>query len=86
MNEQIVEFKNEKPANPPVKIFQYLYKGRPVYYITSYCCDIPGKVLNAQGEQLCEPDGGITGRGDGKCADFFETRTAEKLIWEDLRK
>ncbi|KAA9340332.1 hypothetical protein F0P94_06650 [Adhaeribacter soli] len=86
MNELIVEFKNEAPTNPPVKIFRYQYQDQPVYYVSGRCCDIPGKVLNAQGEQLCEPDGGITGRGDGKCPDFFETRTQEKLVWEDLRK
>ncbi|MFT5791167.1 MAG: hypothetical protein ACI9LI_000499, partial [Saprospiraceae bacterium] len=28
----------------------------------------------------------FTGKGDGKCADFFDARTNEKLIWEDERK
>ena len=32
-----------------------------------------------------EPDGGITGRGDGKCTDFFQTRTDERLWWADTR-
>jgi hypothetical protein len=86
LNERIQEFQHEKPTNPPVKIYQYQYQNQEVYYIAGYCCDIPGKVFNAHGKQLCEADGGITGRGDGKCPDFFTTRTNENLIWEDLRK
>jgi hypothetical protein len=35
---------------------------------------------------LCLPDGGITGQGNGKCANFFIERTNEKLIWEDSRE
>lgn len=86
LKEKISGFEMEKPANPPIKIFSYLYQGQEVYHITSHCCDIPSEVYTLQGQQLCQPDGGITGRGDGKCADFFQTRTNEKLIWEDLRK
>jgi hypothetical protein len=86
LKEKIIVFGKEKPANPPIKIYSYLYQNQEVYYITSRCCDIPGEVYTSQGKQLCQPDGGITGRGDGKCADFFQTSTNEKLIWEDLRK
>jgi hypothetical protein len=35
---------------------------------------------------MCAPDGGFTGKGDGKCTYFFDARTNEKLIWEDERK
>ena len=86
LNNQIQGFQKDKPANPPVKIYSYLYHFQEVYYITGRCCDIPSAVYDATGKQLCQPDGGITGRGDGKCADFFESRTDEKLIWEDARK
>lgn len=86
LRQMIWQFEDEKPANPPVKIYRYRYQNQFVYFITGRCCDIPGQVFNVEGQQLCQPDGGITGRGDGKCADFFETRTDEKLIWEDLRK
>ena len=82
---QIENFEKDKPANPPVKIFSYQYKGQLVYYITGRCCDIPSAVLSVEGQQLCQPDGGITGKGDGKCADFIETRTEEQLVWEDSR-
>ena len=84
--QQIEEFKQDKPANPPVKIYRYFYRNSQVYYITSRCCDIPGALFDVEGQQLCQPDGGYTGKGDGKCPDFFANRTDEKLIWEDLRK
>ena len=84
--QRIEEFKQDKPANPPVKIYRYLYRNSQVYYITSRCCDIPSSLFDVEGQQLCQPDGGYTGKGDGKCADFFTKRTDEKLIWEDLRK
>ena len=79
------EFEKAKPANPPVKIYSYRYHNQLVYLITGRCCDIPSEVYTTDGKQLCQPDGGITGRGDGRCADFSETKTEEKLIWEDLR-
>lgn len=85
LTRQIEDFKQAKPANPPVKIYRYLYRNEPVYYISRRCCDIPGALFTVEGQQLCQPDGGITGKGDGKCPDFFTTRTQEELVWEDLR-
>lgn len=76
----------EKPANPSAKIYGYTYLGQQVYYLTSRCCDIPGRVYNSEGEVICEPDGGITGKGDGRCTDFFDARQNEVLIWEDKRQ
>ena len=83
---RIAEFEKDKPANPPVKIYSYSYKGQTVYFITSRCCDIPSEVYSVEGQQLCQPDGGFSGKGDMKCVDFFDARTNEKLVWEDLRK
>ncbi|MFC5270957.1 DUF6970 domain-containing protein [Adhaeribacter terreus] len=86
LKEKIAAFEKDKPANPPVKIYSYQYQNQQVYFITGRCCDIPSEVYSVEGQQLCQPDGGYTGRGDGKCADFFTNRSEEKLIWEDLRK
>ncbi|MFD2246746.1 DUF6970 domain-containing protein [Pontibacter ruber] len=82
----IQQLQEEKPANPPAKIYRYTYNNQEVYYLTGRCCDIPSKLFNVKGDVLCEPDGGITGKGDGKCPDFFEKRTNETLIWEDKRE
>ncbi len=81
----IQDLEHGKPANPPAKIYRYTYNDQEVYYLTGRCCDIPSKLYNMNGKLLCEPDGGITGRGDGQCPDFFERRTNETLIWEDKR-
>ncbi|QCR25143.1 hypothetical protein C1N53_17570 [Pontibacter sp. SGAir0037] len=82
----VQQLRQEDPANPPAKIYRYKYKEQTVYYLTSRCCDIPGKLFDVNGEVICEPDGSITGEGDGKCADFFKERTNETLIWEDKRE
>lgn len=51
------------------------YKNQTVYYVTSPCCDQYNYVYDENKEALCAPDGGFTGRGDGKCSDFT-TETA----------
>ncbi|MHC2990560.1 hypothetical protein OB13_02775 [Pontibacter sp. HJ8] len=86
LSDLIRELEQEPPANPPAKLYRYNYKEQEVYYLPSRCCDIPGKVYDVDGNLLCEPEGGITGKGDGRCTDFLETRTNETLIWEDKRE
>ncbi|MBR0570067.1 hypothetical protein KB205_05540 [Microvirga sp. STS03] len=82
----IQQLEQEAPANPPAKIYRYTYNNLEVYYLTGRCCDIPSKLFDKDGNQLCAPDGGITGKGDGRCPDFFEKRTNATIIWEDKRE
>ncbi|WP_242926262.1 DUF6970 domain-containing protein [Pontibacter vulgaris] len=86
LSQLIQQLEQEAPANPPAKVYRYTYNNQEVYYLTGRCCDIPGKLFDKDGNQLCEPDGGITGKGDGRCTDFAEKRTNETLIWEDKRE
>ena len=86
IQEKIEEISSKEVSNPPTKVYQYTYNDQTVYYITSKCCDIPSSLYDDNCNKLCSPDGGITGKGDGKCSDFFDTRTDEKLIWKDERK
>lgn len=83
--EKIEQLKKDDPANPPASVWQYEYKGQTVYYIPPRCCDIPSQLLDSNCNLVCSPDGGLTGKGDGKCTDFFEKRTRAKLIWKDKR-
>ncbi len=85
VSDLIKEIEAEPVSNPPRSVWQYLYKGEIVYYIPSICCDIPSRLLGADCKLICNPDGGFAGTGDGKCKDFFTTRTKEKLIWQDKR-
>ncbi len=86
IQEKIIEISSAEISNPPAKIYQVKYNDVTVYYVTSKCCDIPSALYDANCNKICSPDGGFTGKDDGKCTDFFDARTNEKLIWEDERK
>ncbi|MDB5270063.1 MAG: hypothetical protein JWP58_3103 [Hymenobacter sp.] len=75
----------ERKRNPITRIFLYDYRGQKVYYVSAPCCDQFSQVFDTQGTLMCNPDGGITGKGDGKCPDFEKNKTNEKLVWQDPR-
>ena len=81
----IANIEQEPVWNPPATITRYTYKGAQVYYLAAHCCDIRSKLYDANGAVICEPDGGISGKGDGKCDDFIATRNDEHLVWRDPR-
>ncbi|MDP2088036.1 MAG: hypothetical protein Q8J84_01390 [Flavobacteriaceae bacterium] len=85
IREKIEQFKREKVSNPPRSVYSYQYKGKTVFYITSDCCDQYNTLYDVNCNVICFPDGGITGMGDGRCSDFFQTATNEVLIWKDTR-
>lgn len=72
-------------ANPPVVISRYVFQGDTVYFLPARCCDVPSTLYRADGSIVCHPDGGLTGKGDGKCPTFFAERKDEKIIWTDPR-
>jgi hypothetical protein len=81
----IAKYESEPVGNPPQSIWQYEYQGQTVYYVPPQCCDQYGTLYDVNGDIICAPDGGLTGRGDGRCPDFFQERKKEKLIWKDTR-
>lgn len=81
----IVQMEEAPVSNPPASIWQYRYRQRKVFYVPPVCCDVPSTLYDADGNRLCSPDGGLTGRGDGRCPDFFETRSDELRVWRDPR-
>jgi hypothetical protein len=85
VDELITKFQSEPVGNPPQSIWRYEYKGQTVYFVPQQCCDMFSTLYDANGAQICAPDGGIAGQGDGKCPDFFAERTGETLIWQDPR-
>lgn len=76
-------FLNERKSeeNLPQEIWEYKYLNETVYYVISQCCDQFNLLLDKNGNIICAPDGGFTGKGDGQCSDFFEKRKDKKLIW-----
>ena len=81
----IVEFQLQPVGNPPQSIWQYEFAGKTVYYVPPQCCDMFGSLYDADGTYICAPDGGIAGRGDGRCPNFRAERTNERLVWKDFR-
>ena len=75
----------ERKRNPLTRILRYRYGGQTVYYISAPCCDQYSNVFDTRGKLICQPDGGLTGKGDGKCPDFDKTKANEKLVWQDPR-
>jgi hypothetical protein len=86
INKLIVQFKAEEVQNPPRKIFSYTYNGNPVYYVPAPCCDFFSDLYDKNCELIAHPDGGFTGKGDGRAKDFNKTKTNERLVWADPRK
>jgi hypothetical protein len=60
-----------------LSVDMYLYKEDTVYLFVPPCCDRFSELYDQDGKLICHPDGGITGKGDGKCADFV--KKAEKI-------
>ena len=74
-----------RKRNPITRILRYQYEGKTVYYISAPCCDQYSEVYDTRGKLICQPDGGITGKGDGQCADFEKRKSNEKMVWQDPR-
>ncbi|GGG39326.1 DUF6970 domain-containing protein [Hymenobacter glacieicola] len=83
--DRIQQHSNAEKQNPPIHIYSYQLDGATVYYESSPCCDQFTNLYAADGKLLCHPDGGLTGKGDGKCPDFVKNRTEERLVWQDPR-
>lgn len=81
----IQQLETQPVANPPAFIARYEYKGDTVYFVPQRCCDVMSVVYRSDGVVMCHADGGIAGRGDGRCPDFFTERKNERIIWRDPR-
>jgi hypothetical protein len=78
---KIDSFKLKEAHEQPQRVVEYMYKGKKVYYVVMPCCDFFNEVYDANCKFLGAPDGGFTGKGDGKIPDFFEAAKNEKLVW-----
>jgi len=73
------------PQTPTAAIWQYVYQGNSVFLVPAACCDQFNPVYDVDCKVLCHPDGGITGKGDMQCTDFYNTATDKELVWKDTR-
>lgn len=86
VNRMITDFQSKPVGNPPQSIYRYDYNGKTVYYVPPQCCDQYSTLYDANGNAICAPDGGLTGKGDGRCSDFSQVAKNKTLIWQDERK
>jgi hypothetical protein len=86
MPECLLEKIKSMAANPkegaPQSVISYIYKNQTVYYVVSPCCDKYNVVYDKDCKVLGYPDGGYTGRGDGKMSDFKDEASQPKIVWE----
>ena len=75
----------ERKRNPTIRITRYRYDDETVYYESAPCCDQFSTLYDVKGAVLCHPDGGMTGKGDGRCGSFDKRKTNEQLVWQDPR-
>jgi len=86
----IARLQSEPVRNPPAKIIRYTSAGRSYYYVPPAAGDQFSSLYNSAGKQICAPDGGVTGGGDGKCPSFVRkmlfSHDPGKIVWQDTRE
>lgn len=82
---KIDSFKLKEAHERPQRVVEYTYKGKKVYYVVMPCCDFFNEVYDENCKYLGAPDGGFTGRGDGKLPDFAEQAKPGKEIWKSAK-
>lgn len=88
LQERIEEYEAASEGRWPFEIWQYEYRGERVFYLPLsriLCCDVLSILYDAEGEVICRPEGGFTGRGDGRCPDFDRRRSVGVLVWNPGR-
>ncbi|MEK6890000.1 MAG: hypothetical protein AABW82_03520 [Nanoarchaeota archaeon] len=61
----IVKYYNIKENAKIIK--KCTYQSETVYYKITNCCDNYNSLYSIWGNLICSPDGGLTGKGDGRC-------------------
>ncbi len=85
VQQKIEQIKAQARWNPPAEVNEYIYNGKTTFLFTSDCCDQYIMLYDDQCNLICAPAGGITGKGDGKCTDFYNTAKLIRMIWKDPR-
>jgi hypothetical protein len=64
------------------KVYEYSFRGEAVYlFVPTNCPDALYNLYDKNCNLVCSPSGGISGNGDGKCSDFYQQSTNEKLVY-----
>lgn len=79
--QSLIKKMTAEPNGSPQSVTRYTYKDQTVYYLVSPCCDKYNVVYDSSCNILGYPDGGFTGRGDGKMTNFADDATNKKIVW-----
>jgi hypothetical protein len=85
VQQKIDSIKQQPRWNPPAQVDEYEYKGKRIFLFSSPCCDQYNIAWDGNCQYVCAPSGGLTGKGDGKCADFNNAAKHIRLVWKDER-
>lgn len=61
-------------------VVRHFIGGQIYYYVRSPCCDFHNFLFASDGSYLCAPDGGFTGRGDGKCPKGLWAKRSDGVV------
>ncbi|MEO8108768.1 MAG: hypothetical protein ABI594_01990 [Ginsengibacter sp.] len=80
--QSVINTMASEPNGSPQSVSRYSYKNQTVYYLVSPCCDKYNIVYDSACNILGYPDGGFTGKGDGKMVDFAQEASDKQVVWE----
>ena len=80
--EKITAMTQDPGSGSPRSVTRYIYKQQTVYYMVAPCCDKFNIVYDSACNVLGHPDGGFTGRGDGKMPNFKNEAVEQKVVWK----
>lgn len=81
LHTKIGQFEALPADRAPLGIWRITHDGKPAFYLLSPCCDQYNPLFSAEGAEICNPSGGFTGRGDGKCPEPMDRGTKAALVW-----
>ncbi|MCO5975542.1 DUF6970 domain-containing protein [Ideonella oryzae] len=80
LSQRIAAFEQAPQEAEAVEILALPHAGATAYLFVAPCCDQFNVLYDATGRRLCAPSGGITGRGDGRCAAPAAVSAAQ-TVW-----
>ena len=69
----------------PTSVDEYLYNAEKVYHFDTWSGPDDFTCLYSADGKLMACFGGFTGKGDGRCTDFFETAVLIRTVYADNR-
>lgn len=85
IEKKIRKIKKADVARPPIQVWEWQVDGNTYYYITAACCDQFNYLYDNNCNEVCAPDGGFSGAGDGNCP-VFDGPIEKTLVWEGDRE